>query len=341
MADAFVIAGALMKGPFAAGALTVLSDPDVQERMDLRVRRIVATSSGAISAAFYGAAIQAGRDAHAGWKLAQLWVEEASFARALAPSPRAFLSRQGISSARSLLRIFRRHVAPSPVRHAIELRLVTTNLDGDVTFVAGRRATTHEHVFGFTAEDFTTEARLERVFEVVAASSSFPGLFAPVPLRVGKRTAFFSDGGATNNTPLRYAIEQAADVRRVFVITPTPRVQPPLRPLRGLAYFSELSDILEGERLVRDLAAAEQVNESLAALERAVPEPDLRAEVLRALGWSHRREIEVIEIRPERSLEGNAFSGGFSRRLREDYVLAGREAALRAIEPLSAPPVAA
>ena len=342
MADALVLAGALMKGPFVAGALSVLSAPDVQAELGLDVRRIVATSSGAISAAFYGAAIQGDREAHAGTRLARIWVEEASFARVIAFSPRAFFARRGISSARRLLGIFRRNLQPSPVRRTVELRIVATNVDGDPAFVSGARATTHEHVFAFDSGDFTTPTRLERLFQVVAASSAFPGIFAPVALPMGARTPLFADGGATNNAPLRYAIEGASDIQRVFVITPTPRVQRPVRPHRGFAYVSELADILEGERLVRDLREADQVNEALGALSRAVPDAEARGAVLRALGWSRRRVIEVVEIRPERALEGSSFSGGFSRRLREDYVFAGHNAALRVVQRyLTNPPPAA
>jgi NTE family protein len=321
-----------MRGPFAAGALSVLSDPATRAKLRLDIRRIVATSSGAISAAYYASAIHDDREARAGARLARMWIEEGSFRTSFAPSLRALAARRGLSSTRRLVGLLRRHIRPTVARRPIELRIVTTNLDGDVTWVSGARATTHEHVFAFDSDDFTTRVRLERVFAVVAASSAFPGVFDPVWMRFGRRLVPFADGGAVNNAAIRYALGGDLDVNRVFVITPTPRVESPVRPLRGFAYVSQLADILINERLARDLAEADHVNEALRELEESLPDPEGRARVLSALGWSRRRVIEVVEIRPDAALEGNAFSAWFSRRLREDYVVAGRRAALRAVD---------
>ena len=328
-----------MRGPFAAGALSVLSDPRVQERYRVNIRRIVAASSGAISAAYYASAIHEGREAHAGSRLARLWIDQASFLNSFAPSLRSLAARRGLSSARELLAIFRRNIEPAPKRRPVDLRIVATNLDGDLSFVSGARATAHEHVFAFDSDDFTTPARLERLFQVMAASSAFPVVFDPVALPVfdpasvplARRRVPFVDGGAVNNAPIRYALEGDASITRIFFITPSPRVEMPVRPLRGFAYVSQLADVLVNERLIRDLREAEQVNGALAGLERVLPDPKVRADVLRVLGWSGRRVIEVIEIRPPRELEGNAFSAWFSRRLRVNYVIAGRVAALRAL----------
>ena len=92
MADAVVFAGAIMREPFAAGALSALSDPSVRAKFGIDIHRIVATSSGAMSGAFYAAAIQAGQEANAGARLAKLWIEEASFLRTFAPSLRGIVA---------------------------------------------------------------------------------------------------------------------------------------------------------------------------------------------------------------------------------------------------------
>jgi NTE family protein len=336
MADAVVLAGALMKGPFAAGALAVLSAPEIRERLAIDVRRIVAASSGALSAAYFTHAVHAGREDNAGSRLAGLWVERASLVGSIAPSVRAIAARRGFSSAAKLLGLLRENIPPVPCQRPIELRLVVTNADGERDFVAGARATSHEHVFAFDSGDFASEDRLERMFRVVAASAAFPGVFEPVVLSDGGRAIQCIDGGATENTPLRTALEGAPDITRVFVIAPTPRVATRRAPLYGFSYISRLAEILIDERLVRDLRECEHTNDALAALEQAVPDCDTRAQVLRALGWSARRHVQVIEIRPECELPGNAFSGWFSRRLRADYVNAGVLAAQRALAAYAA-----
>ncbi len=321
-----------MREPFAAGALSALSDPSVRAKFGIDIHRIVATSSGAMSGAYYAAAIQAGQEANAGARLAKLWIEEASFLRTFAPSLQGIVARRGLSPAPRLLQVFRRDIRPSPSKRQVDLRLVTTSLDGGPAFVAGGRVTAHEHVFVFGEDDFTTEKRLDRLFEVVAASAAFPGVFVPVWLRTSGRVAPFVDGGIVDNTAIGRALEGDPGVDRVFVIAPTPRLEKPVRPLRGFAYASQLADVLVNERLERDLRKAEYVNGALEALKRIVPDEQVRAHVLRALGWRRRRVVEVVEVRPAGELEGNAFAGWFSRRLRGDYVRAGRAAALGALE---------
>ncbi len=334
MADALVIAGAVLKGSFAAGALAVLSDPAVHSRLGLRIRRIVGTSSGALNGAFYAAAIHAGQEAHAGDRLADLWVRDGGVLDSIAPSLRAVLARRGISSTRKIASLLRASIPVQPSRRPVSLRLIATNLLGERVFIDGRAATTHEHAFAFEGADMATQEGLDRLFDAVAASAAFPGIFDPVELRVEGRDATFVDGGAVNDAPIGYALDGGLGVDRVFVITPNPRVERPRGALRGLAYAGQLADILLDERLVRDLAEAEHINRALVALERAEPDPARRAKVLAALGWEGRRVVRLVEIRPEVVLPGSSFSGWFSRSLRQDYVAAGRSAAQRALATL-------
>jgi predicted acylesterase/phospholipase RssA len=338
MADAIVIAGAVTKGAFAAGVLSELSEPDVRDRLQLDIQRIVATSSGALTAAYYAAAIHAGSEATAGARLAQLWIDEATLARSVSPSVPGIFARRGLSSARKLLRLLRANIRPAVGTQPIELRLVVTNLDGEIDIVGGARATAHEHIFAFDGEDFSSAARLERLFEVVTASAAFPGVFEPVTLSIGGRAASCIDGGATDNAPLGHALRGAPEIARVFLISATPRVQRRQVPLRGLAYATELAEILVDERLVRDTRRIHDVNDALTLLRASVPDPEVHARVLRSLGWTGRRIVDVVEIRPEVALEGSAFAGWFSRRLREVYVEAGRRAVSRVLAERSGPP---
>lgn len=72
MADAIVFAGASVKGAFSAGALSVLTEPDVKARLGLDFVRLVGASSGALNAAYFAGAIRAGEEALAGRRLANL-----------------------------------------------------------------------------------------------------------------------------------------------------------------------------------------------------------------------------------------------------------------------------
>ena len=85
--------------------------------------------------------------------------------------------------------------------------------------------------------------------------------------------------------------------------------------------------MLVEERLYRDLRNAYESNAALARLAKAVPDEGLRAQVLDALGWSGRKPVAIVEIRPGTDLPGGTFDAFFSRDLREQYVASGKAAA--------------
>jgi predicted acylesterase/phospholipase RssA len=214
--------------------------------------------------------------------------------------------------------------------------MVVTNLDGDLTEVGGRLATSYEHVARFTGPDLDSAEGLERAAQTAAASAALPGLFAPTTLTIGSRNVEAVDGGVTDNTPVGHSLRGAFDVARVFVIAAVPRLLPKPSGLRGLSLASHLLDVLVQERLVRELRAIEQGNAWLRAIDASVPDDGHRAGVLDALGWSGLRPVQIVEIRPASALPGNALAGFFSRALREQYVEAGAEAARRAVHALVA-----
>ena len=136
----------------------------------------------------------------------------------------------------------------------------------------------------------------------------------------------------TNNSPVKYALDGDASIDRVFVIAPYPAVQSAAPDLRGTALLLHIGEMLVQERLYRDLREAHEVNRALRAIERALPFPNIKQRALDAIGWADRRIVTIVEVRPERPLEGSAFAGFFSRRLRASYVRQGREAARTALE---------
>ena len=82
----------------------------------------------------------------------------------------------------------------------------------------------------------------------------------------------------------------------------------------------------------------ERVNRVLARLPSLVADAGERAALLDALGWTERRPVEVVEIRPDAELPGDGFSGFTSLSLRQEYVQAGSEAARRVIAALGGTP---
>lgn len=335
MSDALVLAGAVAKGAFSAGALAVLSEPDTKARLGIDITRIVGASSGALNGVYYAAAIRAGAEAFAGQRLAQIWLDDATIRSAFDFSLRDILGGLGLSSDERVLELLRRQIRPSAARHPIELRIAVTNASGEPTVVGSGLATTFEHIVDASGPDFDTAESLERVFIAVAASVALPGLYAPVPIELGGRIVQGIDGGIVDDAPLGHAIAGAPDVARVFVCVPFPRIRSEPTNLHGLALAWHVFDLLVQERLIRDLQRVVHANAVLARLPSLVPDPEKRGALLQALGLAGRRPVQIVEIRPDTDLPGNAFSGFTSLGLRQEYVEAGIEAARRVVASLT------
>jgi predicted acylesterase/phospholipase RssA len=317
MTDALILSGGVAKGAFEAGALSVLLGVEGRAATILDVQRIVATSSGAVNGAFAASVLHAGVQAAEIARLATLWIEEGSFGQVFEPSLAGILRRSGASSEEKVMSLLRRSIAPAPSARAIDLRIVVAS-----------PATTYERVLTFDSSTFESAERLEAMFHAVTASAAFPGAFTPVTLEIDGQTGSYVDGGAVNNTPLGYALEHAMEIDRLFVVSPQPRVPARVpKNLHGIDLITHLADMLVEERLYRDLRAAYEANAALERLAKAVPDDETRARVLDSLGWSRRKPIAIVEIRPPSDLPGGTFDAFFSRKLREEYVATGEEAA--------------
>lgn len=331
MTDALILSGGVAKGAFDAGVLSVLLGREGKESgkaSPVNVRSIVAASSGALNGAFAASVLHAGTEEAEIGRLASLWLEDASFGRVFEPTFGGIFGLRGASGEDKVLHILRNAIAPAPRVRTIELRLVVGNLAGSLEQIGGAAATTYERVLPFDAGTFESPDRLETMFHAVTASAAFPGAFVPVPLEIDGRRVPCIDGGAVNNTPLRYALEHPSGIDCVFVVSPQPRVaEDSAVEMRGLGLLTHLADMLVEERLYRDLREAYAINEALVRLEEVVSNPALRARVLDTIGWRGRKPVEIVELRPAGNLQGDMFDGFFSRELREAYVRSGEEVA--------------
>jgi len=329
---AIVVGGAVAKGAFAAGALAHLTLKLGEEGTPIRA--VVGTSSGALNATVVAAGVRAGRPVSAAKELVRLWRDRAGASRILDADLGSAVRFGGISGSQRIVallneacaRLRRGRVPPQQVA----LRVVVAPLAGVPTV-----PTSFEAVERFEARDFDDPARRGRMFQAAVASAAFPFAFKPVALDgLGPCV----DGGVVNNTPVKQAIERQPDVTSVYVIVADPAdaaiPEAAARDLGGVGLLTRLVDILIHERLVRDLAEARAVNGWLAALDRLVARrqlaPAARAEVIEALYGRDAatfRQIELVEIRPDRPLEGGSFSGFFRPDLRRSYLRAGWDAA--------------
>lgn len=327
MTTALVLAGAVAKGAFEAGVLSVLVERGVA------IDAIVATSAGALNAAVFATGVRFGNTKLATEVLTALWADKAEWRHVVSPTLRGILGWQGLSTSSALERIVAQGMervataAPSANKRDVSLQLVTTTLRGKLQRTKDVATTTFEHVIKLASSDFDSSDSRSRVARAAAASGAFPVLYVPVELAgVGPCV----DGGTVNNTPISWALEAGAD--RVVVVTGNP-LELPAEPLAGATLLGKEVDIAINERLFRDLMQARRVNKKLEAVDQALaslPEAERAATqsaVRAALGWS---PLEIIEIRPAQPLPGDAFSGLGNRSQRLAYLEAGRQAAARA-----------
>jgi len=320
---ALVLAGGVAKGAFEAGAL------EVAHQKGWRFSRVVAASSGAINGAYWAAAMRAGREDEAARALPALWLSRADV-RIFHLSLTGLIGERGLATGENIAALLEREVRSwlPGLRHRSGLRLVVTPLGGTEGDIGGVPATTYQRVLAFDDQAFDARETRAAVFRAAAASAAFPGAFVPVDL---PGSGSCVDGGTVNNTPIKEAIE-GGRIKRVVVVTPHPLLTAmPQARFSGLALIGRLADILINERLYRDLREAQSVNRTLRSLEAlrtngTLTEAELR-KVKRAIGRTTARQVEIIQVRPPKELPGNPFSGFFSRKLREQYVQAGRAAA--------------
>jgi len=340
---AVILAGAVAKGAYEAGALQVLA------QQGLEVTRIVATSSGALNGTMYASYVRRGIEAQGAADLVDLWTRSATLWKVLSLDVASALRAEGISTMENVRELLRAGLVPEPMGEPqpISLRLVVAPLGGidsarldelarkddhDPLPAPGNR-TTHEHVCDFTAADFDTAEGRDRIASAALASSAFPFAFLSVPLEdpsLGPLGACI-DGGAANNTPIKWAlggkVGDALDA--IIVIAPTVelRKRPPAG-LRGIGLLDHVVTMLVNERLYRDLREADRVNAQLERLEALRRSNRLSKEqhedVLEALGWTTARKIRVVSIRPDDDLDGNAFLAFGRTSLRKAYLDRGR-----------------
>jgi NTE family protein len=325
MTTALILAGAVAKGAFEAGVLSVLA----REAID--VTSVVATSAGALNGALFAAGIACERLPEASDILRQLWEEKARWSQILRPSLAGTVAVRGFSSTAALQALLddalAQIVESGPPVAPVRLQLVTTRLRGEERQNGADGATTFEHAFAFHERDFAASHDRQRISRAAVASAAFPFLFEPVD---DEALGPCIDGGAVNNAPISYALD--ASVSRVIVVTGNPLKAPDQESLGGLDLLGQVVDIAINERLFRDLLQARKVNAKLERVEAVAAELGLntqqREKIVAALGW---KPLEVIEIRPEVPLEGNAFKAFGNGQLRRDYIELGVEAAERAL----------
>jgi NTE family protein len=328
--EGLVLAGAVAKGAFEIGAAQVLA------RRPRRITRVAATSSGALNAAILGAGLAFDHFSTAVDVATELWKEEGSWAGIAHVSLGALVHLEGVLDTTKLAALVKRGITEVAQRAGagtqtpadpLKVTLITADLRG----LRGEGALpTYERPLQFTATDFRDPARWDAIATAAAASASFPGLFSPTLIDGGPCV----DGGAVNNAPISYLLDNESAIASVITITAQPLAPDPVSPaLGGANLISHLADALTNERLSRDLLQAQKTNARLQAVEDAMTKAHVSAEAAQAiriaLGWRHLRQTLIC---PATLLPGTSFAGFGDAQLRAAYIAAGVDAAEKSLQ---------
>lgn len=326
---ALVLPGAVARGAYEAGVIQVLAESEI------RIDRIVATSSGALNGLAYAIGIRNGCEKEMANKLIKSWIENGGWQNSLVLNPLNLFTGRGLSGNSGLLDIMREMVKPShnTKKREVEFRVIVAPINGVLGNIGKKQATTYEQIIKFTGEDFDTQEKLENVFNVVSAACAFPGLFGPVEI---KGLGACLDGGTVNNAPIRYALEEC-DVNRVIIPVPFPRIMELGDWKRGIGLLNHLIAILINERLYRDLKNAQTINKELDQLKKLMDEGIITNDQLEKIkNVLEIRNVEITEIRPLQSLQCSPFAGFFQKSERIRLIETGRTAAKNCLEHIPA-----
>ncbi len=321
---ALVLPGAVARGAYEAGVIDVLVDNK------MKIDRIVATSSGALNGLAYAIGIRSGCEKEMVQKLTASWIENGGWQDTLNLDFWGLLRGRGLSRQSGLLKNMREIISPctGTKKKEIQLKIIVTPLNGAVSRIGHKDATTYEKIIEFSGRHFDSQESLEEVFNVVAAACAFPGLFNPVEI---PKIGFCVDGGAVNNAPIKYALQDST-VNRVIMPVPFPAMMKPGDWKSGFGLLNHLIDILINERLFRDLKNAQNVNHEADKLKAMMAEGLISAQQLEMIQTELAiRNVEITEVRPAQNLKCSAFSGFFNKEERIELVEQGRKAALETL----------
>ncbi len=327
-----VLAGAVAQGAFGAGAVSAFANQQP------RILQIAGTSSGALNAVVVAAGVATGQLDRATSILTRLWLDHGAWTDVAHFRVNDWFHARGLLDTKRLSEIVQDGIGEvlqgwggaSP-RAPVNVTLVATNLDGRPGPASAVCLPTYEQPIQFTAEDFVDSAKWPLIANAAVASATFPGLFSPTKATAADGAPCI-DGGAVNNAPISYVLEDAR-VHKVVVVTSASSRWAVRSDFGGADLAAKVADALIQERVAHDLVAAHKANRRYEAIGRALDESNVQASVkTRVLEASGYRMVDLYLVRPDPPLIGDAFSGFCSRSQRSSYIEAGRSAPMIRVE---------
>ncbi|PKL79510.1 MAG: hypothetical protein CVV27_01715 [Candidatus Melainabacteria bacterium HGW-Melainabacteria-1] len=243
---------------------------------------------------------------------------------------------------------------PTRIEREVHFAASVTSLTGTIETYAEQSLIAHGGYISFHLKpELESEAiadTFDRMRTVMRASSSFPGMFPPVPLMHQGKLDFFTDGGLTKNAPFGRAIKLDPNVRTIFLVSCMPITQSTSGRLDNmLTIVDQIYKIILNKDLANDYRKIQQINERIEKLHRLMerdPQGDFldnafNQALIDVAGFKsmqdfiNMRTVEIVIIEPSIDLDGDPFAGLYRAdrvQLLEHYIEQGYEAAIKPIE---------
>lgn len=244
--------------------------------------------------------------------------------------------------------------SPTRIEREVHFSAAVSSLTGDIETYANQSMISHGGYISFhlhpDQDAETIQSTFERLRTVVRASSSFPGVFPPVPLMHQGKIDWFTDGGLTKNAPFGRAIKLDPRVRTIFLSSCMPITQATSGRIDNLlTIVDQVYKIILNKDLANDFRKIQQINERIEKLHRLLErdaeggflDNDYNRTLIDLAGFrslqafQKMRTVEIVIIEPTVDLDGDPFAGLYRNdrlQLMERYIEQGYEAAKLAID---------
>ncbi len=244
--------------------------------------------------------------------------------------------------------------APPKIQREVHFAASVTSLTGTVETYANQSLIAHGGYISFhlhpNLEHDQIDALYDRMRTVMRASSSFPGMFPPVPLMHKGKVDWFTDGGLTKNAPFGRAVKLDPNVRTIFLVSCMPITQPTSGRIDNITTIvDQIYKIILNKDLANDFRKIQQINERIEKLHRLMERDSsgvfldnaFNQALIDVAGFKslqefvNKRTVEIVIIEPTMDLDGDPFAGLYRPdrgQLIERYIQQGYETAQISIQ---------
>lgn len=153
---------------------------------------------------------------------------------------------------------------PKEISNNVICSIALTDLLAHSEYIEGQSINNYGEfvTFEFNKGEVISEAKFNKLRDVIQASSCLPGLFPPMELDVkGDGKKLYIDGGVTKNAPFGRAIKLDPEIEYIFLVTTTPITKPLANELNDFpGLVGQVYEIMVTKDIANDYRKVTQIN---------------------------------------------------------------------------------